>query len=113
MLESVQVETKPSIRSRAKRFLLQVPLRYRVGGDRAWRDGQTENISSSGVLFRSGSLAELSAAIEISFTLPVEISEGAAEVFCYGKIVRASSIAECENLHLLAAQILRYRLLRP
>jgi hypothetical protein len=113
VLESVQVETNSGVRARAKRFSLQIPLRYRLNGDRAWREGQTENISSSGVLFRSRSLAEMSAAIEMSFTLPVEISEGAAEVFCYGKIVRASSFAECENLHLLAARILRYRLLRP
>jgi hypothetical protein len=113
LLDSVQIETNSGVRARAKRFSLQIPLRYRINGDRAWREGQSENISSSGVLFRSGSCAELSAAIEMSFVLPVEISEGAAEVFCYGKIVRTSPFAECEDLHLLAARILRYRLLRP
>ena len=43
------VTTTPT---RAPRFSLRLPIRYRTVGEPAWHDGTTENISRSGVLFR-------------------------------------------------------------
>src|SRR3974390_258670 len=36
---------------RAQRFNLHLPLRYRRVGEQGWRNGTTENISRSGMLF--------------------------------------------------------------
>src|SRR5262249_35596021 len=41
---------------RAQRFNLHLPLKYRLLGENAWRDGTTENISRSGMLFRAEEL---------------------------------------------------------
>src|SRR5258708_18743795 len=38
---------------RARRFNLQLPLRYRPLGDKSWRPGTTENISRSGLPFQA------------------------------------------------------------
>jgi len=38
---------------RARRFNLQLPLRYRPLGEKSWRPGTTENISRSGLLFQA------------------------------------------------------------
>ena len=48
-------EYKPTL-PRAPRYTLQIPLRYRQAGDPSWREGRSENISRSGVLFRTDAL---------------------------------------------------------
>jgi hypothetical protein len=38
---------------RATRFDLHLPLKYRLVGESGWREGTTENISRSGMLFQA------------------------------------------------------------
>lgn len=97
---------------RAQRFELQVPLRYRTRGENAWRRGETENISASGVLFRGDVFADVNTSIELSLIMPVVNTDGTAEVVCQGKIVRAAPAAR-RDLSILAAKILHFRLVRP
>ena len=98
---------------RARRFLVQVPLHYRVNGS-AWRRGTTENISRSGVLFRAESSVEPNAALELTMALPAELAgNGAAEVSCRGSVARIVPPAGGESAPRLAATISHYRLVRP
>jgi PAS domain S-box-containing protein len=94
---------------RAQRFNLHLPLKYRLVGERAWRDGTTENISRSGMLFRAEEMIPPSALLEINLVLPAEIAGlSAAEVVCRGEVVRAVK-AEAPTLNpALAAKILQY-----
>ena len=93
---------------RAKRFNLQIPLRYRPLDQQGWRKGTTENISRSGLLFRAEELLQLNAQLEINLVLPVEIAGLAAtEVFCRGEVVRSVDTGESMS-PALAAKILRY-----
>ena len=55
---------------RATRVLLRLPVRYRVVGATDWREGKTENISRSGVLFLADDLIAVDSEVELSFTLP-------------------------------------------
>ena len=48
-----KVREKLSRLSRAQRFNLNLPLKYRLVGEGNWRKGTTENISRSGMLFRA------------------------------------------------------------
>ena len=96
---------------RARRFALQIPVRYRFRGDRDWRHGETQNISSCGVLFRSQSSAEKGTSLELCLILPVLSPEGAAEVLCRGVIVR-SAIPTDGDMPVLAVRILHFRLAR-
>ena len=94
---------------RARRFNLQLPLRYRPLGEKSWRPGTTENISRSGLLFLAQELLHLNAQVEISLVLPAEIAGLAAtEVICRGEVVRSVG-AQGQGLHpALAAKILQY-----
>jgi PAS domain S-box-containing protein len=95
--------------SRAQRFKLQLPLKYRPVGEAGWRTGTTENISRSGLLFRAEEAVLPHVVIEINLVLPAEIAGlSAAEVVCRGEVVRAVQ-AEDSTLHpALAARILQY-----
>ncbi len=52
---------------RAARHELRIPLRYRLGGQEDWRQGETVNISESGLLFSSNEMLEVDASVEITF----------------------------------------------
>jgi PAS domain S-box-containing protein len=93
---------------RAQRFKLPIPLRYRAVGESGWRKGTTENISRSGLLFRTNDALHPNAQLEISLMLPAEIAGLAAtEVFCRSEIVR--SVADPSGIPAFAAKILQYR----
>jgi hypothetical protein len=101
-------------RERARRFSVQMPIRYRVNGESRWWKGQTENVSCSGVLFRSELTVAPNTPIEMSMALPGVISEnGGGELICRGTIVRVVTAPTAESLPALAATISHYRLVRP
>ncbi len=97
--------------SRAARYALRMPVRYRRAGDMYWNEGTTENISRSGVLFRAPELLDPDTPVEFTFLLPGTASgrEGAS-VNCDGSIVRAVQPDAADALPSLAARISSYRL---
>ena len=52
---------------RAQRHALQIPLRYRLEGEKEWSLGETINLSESGILFSSESMLVVDARLEITF----------------------------------------------
>src|SRR5882762_4666152 len=84
---------------RAPRYRIQISMFYRSTGNRQWREGRTENISRSGVLFRTDHLMPLQTPIEMLLALPVEVGGGedAATVICRGRIVRTELPKGAEN----------------
>jgi hypothetical protein len=95
---------------RATRYDIQMGVRYRPSGETEWREAQTENISRSGVLLRVSEALNVSALVEMRFSLPLETGgEKAAEVFCEGWVVRAERPPAREKLPVMAAKILDYR----
>ena len=95
--------------SRAQRFKLRLPLKYRPVGEAGWRAGTTENISRSGMLFRAEELVQPHVVIEINLVLPAEIAGlSAAEVVCRGEVVRAVQAEDSTLNPALAARILQY-----
>jgi PilZ domain len=95
--------------SRAQRFTIEVPLRYRQIGYNDWRTGKTENISRSGMLFRADQIIPNNVQLEINLVLPAEIAGlSAAEVTCRGEIVRTMDAQEPAMPPAMAAKILQY-----
>ncbi len=85
-------------------------LRYRPWGDRLWREGLTENISRSGVLFRAEQPVPVKSAIEMLLALPVEVGGGENSiVICRGRVVRTEPGKDDGSLA-VAATITGYRL---
>ena len=94
---------------RAQRFNLQLPLKYRLIGERGWRRGTTENISRSGLLFQAEEAIPATVQLEINLVLPTEIAGLAAtEVVCRGEVVRMVEGNGPSTNPTLAARILQY-----
>lgn len=95
--------------TRAQRFQLHLPLRYRRIGDKQWHIGTTENISRSGLLFQADQLLPPSVQVEINLVLPAEIAGlSETEVVCRGEVVRAMETGDSSANAALAARILQY-----
>ena len=96
--------------SRAQRFQLQLPLKYRRLDEEKWHDGKTRNISRSGLLFQAEDLLQPNVVLEINLVLPAEIAGlSPTEVVCRGEVVRTVTAAGEELPPALAAKILQYR----
>jgi PAS domain S-box-containing protein len=101
--------SKVSSPFRATRFDLHLPLKYRRVGEIGWREGTTENISRSGMLFQAEESIAPSAQLEINLVLPAEIAGlAAAEVVCRGEVVRTIDPRSGKVTPVLAAKILQY-----
>lgn len=95
--------------SRAPRFYLQLPLKYRRLDEENWHDGETRNISRSGLLFQAEDVLQPTVQLEINLVLPAEIAGlSPTEVVCRGEIVRTVKSAAEEMPPALAAKILQY-----
>jgi two-component system, cell cycle sensor histidine kinase and response regulator CckA len=95
--------------SRAQRFQLHLPLRYRRLGEKSWHDGHTENISRSGMLFQAEEQLQPAVQLEINLVLPAEIAGlSPTEVVCRGEVVRAIEPFGGALSPALAARILQY-----
>ncbi len=104
-----RTRNKVSSPFRATRFDLHLPLKYRLVGESGWREGTTENISRSGMLFQAEEPIAPNAQLEINLVLPAEIAGlAAAEVVCRGEIVRAVQTEAGTVSPTLAAKILQY-----
>jgi hypothetical protein len=97
---------------RAPRLPVRLPVRYRLPGEVRWRQGTTENVSRSGVLFEAEQELQPRSELEINLVLPIEIEGiGGAEVLCRGEVVRSVPPSTSQIAPALAARFLEYRLL--
>jgi PAS domain S-box-containing protein len=104
-----RTRNKVSSPFRATRFDLHLPMKYRLVGESGWREGTTENISRSGMLFQAEEPIAPNAQLEINLVLPAEIAGlAAAEVVCRGEVVRAVQTEAGTVSPTLAAKILQY-----
>ncbi len=114
MVLSPRLNATRKTQQRAQRFAIRTPLRYRISGESEWRQGATENISSSGVLFRCEHSLEPDTPIEMSWAVPVAVlGNGGAQVYCRGTVVRALKDASSGDPGALASSISQYRIIRP
>ena len=99
---------------RAPRFPLHLVLRYRRIGEEVWRQTQTENVSRSGVFFRTDDPFELNTPVELALVLATgPVPRDAAEVLCRGRVVRSVSRAENADAPGSAVVIEDYAFLPP
>jgi len=106
---STRQRSEQSALSRAPRFQLHLPLKYRLLDEEKWHDGETRNISRSGLLFQAEDLLQPNVQLEINLVLPAEIAGlSPTEVVCRGQIVRTVKSAGEEMHPALAAKILQY-----
>jgi hypothetical protein len=108
---------------RATRFPLHLPVRYRSVGDADWHQGQTENISHTGALFRVEAPLPVDTRVEFRLVLstsargdmppsPVGKQQN-PEVFGLGRIVRTVAPTDAYPRSGFALAIEQYEFLPP
>jgi PilZ domain len=98
---------------RAQRYEINTAMRYRLRGEKLWREGVVKNISISGVLIRIDQFLDLEATIEVRFSLPIHLrGERPAEVLCRGFVIRSLKCEEPNRAVMVAAKIEHWRFLR-
>jgi hypothetical protein len=99
--------------SRAERFPLNLPVRYREPHRPEWLEGTTGNISRSGVLLLTDASLPPRMTIKLRFKLPVTITgETPGEVVCKGMVVRTEENPMSGIPAALAVAIHSYRMTR-
>ena len=91
---------------RARRYRLRLGLEY-DDGTRAWRYGQTRDVSASGVLFEvlseESRALRVNAPIEMTLMLPADIvGEVLSRVVCAGRIIRIVKARPSGRTHVAA-----------
>jgi PilZ domain-containing protein len=83
--------TKPTWVARERRLRHVVPVLYRVAGTTEWLQGDSENLSRSGLLFRGSTEVELGSRVEVQLEMPPELAgDEASEVICTGSVARVT-----------------------
>jgi hypothetical protein len=96
---------------RAQRYTVRIPLKYRPSGTADWWEGRTENISRSGVLFRTEHVMPLQTPVDVLMPLPEEVGgAGSGMVICNGRVVRTEPPQPDEPRPAVAVTISSYRL---
>jgi hypothetical protein len=88
---------------------MRIPLRFRCAGTGRWMAARIENISRSGVLFRTTGSLPVDTQVEMTFALPV--GPGSPALLCRGRVVRAVPAAGGDTPPGIAATISAFRFL--
>jgi hypothetical protein len=98
---------------RARRFALYLPVYFRQPRSSTWLEGTTENISYTGVLFRSPYPMVPETALELRLQLATGAKlNHASEIRCKGAVVRVEQRNAPETPIALAVAISDYRIVR-
>jgi len=114
-LPAVTMANKTSLQNseRARRFALHLPVYFRQPHSSTWLEGTTENISYTGVLFRSPYPLVPETALELRLQLAISANlNHASEIRCKGAVVRVEQRNAPETPIALAVAISDYRIVR-
>jgi hypothetical protein len=96
---------------RAERFPVHIPVRYRIPHSSEWFDAWTENVSRSGVLFRTLHTFEPTTTLDVRLEFPPVSREGVhIEAVCQGEVVRVEQAYQGGISPAIAIAIHHYRL---
>ena len=103
----------PDGSTRAERFQVHMPVLYRTADSPEWFETQTENVSHTGVLFRTKSIIKPSTIVDVRLEVPPTGLKGSrAEVICKCEVVRVDKPRGRKNPPTLALAIRNYRFTR-
>jgi hypothetical protein len=106
-------KTTNHLPDRARRFALHLQVYFRQPHSTTWLEGKTENISYTGLLFRSTHPLEPETPLELKLQLAIGTKPNpAAEIRCKGAVVRVEHRNGTETPVALAVAITDYRIVR-
>lgn len=93
---------------RAERFLLPLPVRYRMAADTEWFEGRTRDVSGSGIAFHAREELAIGTEIELNLGLEADGKRLPSMVIARASIVR---VLANQSQVLLAAKFLQNEIL--
>jgi hypothetical protein len=96
---------------RAQRFPIHIPVRYRIPRSPDWFVACTENVSRSGLVFRTERVFEPATTLDLRLELPqTDHNDGVhGEIVCKGEVVRMGQ-SDAGIPQTVAVAIRQYRL---
>jgi hypothetical protein len=106
--------TRKAWTPRERRLRHKVPMLFRAAGSQEWIEAESENVSRSGLLFRSATQLSVGTKVEVIIDMPKELTgEEDARVVCEGGIVRVEAVPVTrknrEESYLIACTIAEYK----
>jgi len=106
--------TRKAWTPRERRLRHRVPMLFRAAGSQEWIEGESENVSRSGLLFRSLTQIAVGTKVEIILDMPKELTgEEEARVVCEAGVVRVEALPVTrknrEEAFLMACTIAEYK----
>jgi hypothetical protein len=98
---------------RAPRYQVGIRLRYRPVGESIWREGKSENISRTGVLFQPEAALSRDTPIEMLLEMPAAVAASAGMLIRRGRIVRGVPPSSLEDRPAYAAAAFDYDYVHP
>lgn len=106
-------QTSEDVSTRAVRFPVRMPVRYRLPRNPQWFEASTENVSRTGVLFRSDCDLKPATMVDVTLQVPLVNRDGDhAEVVCKCKVVRTEEPCNGSISPAVAVAIHNYRFRR-
>jgi hypothetical protein len=103
----------PEASGRAARFPVHIPVRYRLPHSPEWLEARTENVSHTGVLFRTKCILKPTTIVDVRLEIPPTNVDGShGEVVCKCEVVRVDKVRGRKTSPGLAMAIRNYRFTR-
>lgn len=97
--------------SRARRFPIRTGISFRKRGENEWHEGQSVNISRTGILFRAEHDLVPQTHLEMCVDFPKEITGSSPiSAMFWGLVIRTEPTSSIDGPPAKAAAILRYHL---
>src|SRR5579863_3185127 len=113
MVTLQEQQTTKQLISRALRFQISTVLKYRVAGEKSWREGWVENISATGMLFSGTELIQVGTALDVRVVLSGKRLDGmGGTIVSKGRVVRSWAGGHTFHRAKLAVALMKPRLLR-
>ncbi len=98
---------------RERRLRHHVTVQFRVVGSKMWHEGQTENISKSGVLFNADESFQEGTGLELVFEMPKELTgDEPAPVMCRCTVARVTTSQKEPAVYHIACSVSDYEFMK-
>ena len=104
---------KLNVPEAATQFQISLPMRFRIMGERVWREGCVDSMSLTAIVFRGEEEMEIGTAFDIRLVLPrVRSNRRGGTIVSRGKVTRSWPLSETPGQVFVAAALTGPRLLR-
>jgi len=112
-MTSLQDQQPPKQGTRGvSRFQINLPMRYRLHGERVWRDGWVDNMSLTEILFSGTGMVDVGKSIDIRLVLLGRGGGRGGTIVSKAKVTRSWPFLDLPGQAFIAATLINPRIVR-